>query len=574
MSHFCEGCGRAFPLPSLRRHFAHTNKPECSAYGDSFDETTVPAFSDDIEMCEGPSFEQFDFDSEPIPFSGDFLGDGNNYSVEELGQGDGWWEDDAHDDDGGDWEEREERRFSGSRKEVNEREGVEEDEEDGELDDFDDDDLNAIQEHNWEPPRTPDIADPSDNETSTPDDGSDSTSDSDSEPDAPQQPTSSQRIKIQDRLRKPPTIVPFGGQAGQPLEEGHRENADARYREQLGDNHSFWYPFASQTDWEVARWVKLRGPGSNAFNEFLKIPGVVDGLGLSFKTTQELNKIIDDHLPGRPAFKRSEAVVAEEAFEFYHRDILECVKTLWGDPDLSPYLVFRPEHHYSDDNLEKRLYHSMHTGNWWWSTQEEVEKKHPGATIIPIIISSDKTQLTVFGNKTAYPVYMSIGNIPKEIRRKSSRGAYLLLAYLPTSKLTHIRNKSARHRALANLFHTCMHHIMAPLEKAGKKGVRVVDGVGVPRCGHPILAVYVADYPEQTLVTTAKSNRCPGLCPTDPDHLGDDHTNGPFLNLADALKTLESIAEGPTVFARKCKAKGMKPIAEPFWQNLPYTNIF
>src|SRR6202041_763924 len=41
-----------------------------------------------------------------------------------------------------------------------------------------------------------------------------------------------------------------------------------------------------------------------------------------------------------------------------------------------------------------------------------------GATIIPIIISSDKTQLTLFRNKSAYPVYMTIGNIPKDICRK------------------------------------------------------------------------------------------------------------------------------------------------------------
>jgi hypothetical protein len=34
--------------------------------------------------------------------------------------------------------------------------------------------------------------------------------------------------------------------------------------------------------------------------------------------------------------------------------------------------------------------------------QEAVEKDNPGATILPIIISTDKTQLTTFGNKSAY----------------------------------------------------------------------------------------------------------------------------------------------------------------------------
>jgi hypothetical protein len=44
-----------------------------------------------------------------------------------------------------------------------------------------------------------------------------------------------------------------------------------------------------------------------------------------------------------------------------------------------------------------------------------VDKKKPGSTIIPVILSSDKTQLTAFGNKLAYPVYLTIGNIPKGI---------------------------------------------------------------------------------------------------------------------------------------------------------------
>ena len=47
--------------------------------------------------------------------------------------------------------------------------------------------------------------------------------------------------------------------------------------------------------------------------------------------------------------------------------------------------------------------------------QVELKKDHPGATIIPLVISTDKTQLTLFRNKSAYPVYLTIGNIPKEI---------------------------------------------------------------------------------------------------------------------------------------------------------------
>ncbi|KAG2129848.1 uncharacterized protein EDB93DRAFT_1256052 [Suillus bovinus] len=90
------------------------------------------------------------------------------------------------------------------------------------------------------------------------------------------------------------------------------------------------------------------------------------------------------------------------------------------------------------------LTREMHTGRWWWDTQKKLEKDKPGATIIPILLSSDKTQVTMFRNKAAYPIYMTIGNIPKEIWQQPSHNAQILVGYLPTTKLKHISNKVAR----------------------------------------------------------------------------------------------------------------------------------
>jgi len=42
-----------------------------------------------------------------------------------------------------------------------------------------------------------------------------------------------------------------------------------------------------------------------------------------------------------------------------------------------------------------------------------------GATVVPVIISTDKTQLfQLTGGKTAYPMYMTISNIEKSIQHK------------------------------------------------------------------------------------------------------------------------------------------------------------
>ncbi|THG93027.1 hypothetical protein EW026_g8086 [Hermanssonia centrifuga] len=176
-------------------------------------------------------------------------------------------------------------------------------------------------------------------------------------------------------------------------------------------------PFASRLDWEVARWAKLRGPGSTALSDLLSIDGVHKKLGLSYKNSRELNRIIDGLPVQRPQFKHEEIVVAGESYDVHFRDIIECVQALYGDPEFARHLVFLPERHYADADHTKRLYHDMHTGKWWWAVQKSIEKVTPGATIMPIIISSDKTQVTLFGNKAAYPVYVTIGNLPKDIRR-------------------------------------------------------------------------------------------------------------------------------------------------------------
>ena len=202
-----------------------------------------------------------------------------------------------------------------------------------------------------------------------------------------------------------------------------------------------------------------------------------------------------------------------------------------------------------------------------------LEQQKPGATIIPIIISTDKTQVTLFRSKSAYPVYLTIGNIPKEIRRKPSKRAQILLAYLPTTKLEHIPNKAARRRALANLFHSCMARILAPLETAAIDGMIMASGDGVKRRVHPIVASYAADYPEQTLVTCIKAGECP-ICDTPHDELGRNDTELRLRNLDQILAVLLSVDRDPARFMCRCRKARIKPIPHPFWMRHLFLNIF
>lgn len=172
----------------------------------------------------------------------------------------------------------------------------------------------------------------------------------------------------------------------------------------------------------------------------------------------------------------------------------------------------------------------------------------------------------------AYPIYLTIGNIPKDIRRKPTRQAQVLIGYIPTTKFEAMTNKAARRRALANLFHTCMRRVLAPIGSYGETGVAMMSGDGIWRRCHPIFAIFVGDYPEQALVTCTYGGRCP-KCTVPPGRLSECQSF-PSRVQSTALDTY-ILADGDVqAFHHACRNAGLKPVHHPFWENLPLTDIF
>jgi hypothetical protein len=192
--------------------------------------------------------------------------------------------------------------------------------------------------------------------------------------------------------------------------------------------------------------------------------------------------------------------------------------------------------------------------------------------VIPLLISLDKTQLTQFREKMAYPVYLTIGNIPKDIRRKPSRHAHILIGYIPTTKLAGIESKAARRRGLANLFHGCMRTLVEPIGYYGETGIPMITADGISRRCHPILAVFIGDYPEQALVTCTYNGRC-AKCEVPLGQLGEYEVFPPRIQ-STALDAY-ALADGDVrPFHLACRNAGLKPVFHPFWERLPLTNIF
>ena len=96
------------------------------------------------------------------------------------------------------------------------------------------------------------------------------------------------------------------------------------------------------------------------------------------------------------------------------------------------------------------------------------------------------------------------------------------------------------------------------------------DGVWC-RC-HPIYAVFVGDYPEQVLVTCTYGNWCP-KCLVPADELG-SNTRFPLCNYKLA-RDVYLLADGDAcAFHLACREISQKPVFHPFWEKLPFTNVF
>ncbi|KAF9040173.1 hypothetical protein BDZ89DRAFT_1100216 [Hymenopellis radicata] len=268
----------------------------------------------------------------------------------------------------------------------------------------------------------------------------------------------------------------------QPHTYGTCKTSFEELREQQQEyNQPPWCPFESIEEWNLLRWLVTSGASQAKIDEFLKLAKVSrSDLKLRFKSQKTLFTYIKG-LPQGPGWTctplevKGDVVdgngeVMKEILEVWHRDPVEVIKELVNTPNFKDHMRWSAERVFRDRDGTEREFSEMNTADWWWKIQSELPD---GATVCPVIIASDETKLTVLsGDKVAWPVYLTIGNIDKDIRRKSSSYATVLLGYLPVSKLECM---SAGRRSMEGnqLFHEAMKIIISPLVEAGTTGVEM-----------------------------------------------------------------------------------------------------
>ncbi|EJF55614.1 hypothetical protein DICSQDRAFT_73320 [Dichomitus squalens LYAD-421 SS1] len=256
-----------------------------------------------------------------------------------------------------------------------------------------------------------------------------------------------------------------------------------------------------------------------------------------------------------------------EEIKLWRRDPVECIRELLGNLVFRAFIRYAPEKLFTNHEGEERIYDEMWTADWWWDVQGLLPA---GATVAPVILSSDKTQLSRFsGDKQAWPVYLSIGNIAKSVRHQPSKRATILVGYIPVTKLECFSKGKRRSLEGYRLFHECMKAILEPLTVAGKAGVEMICADGARRRVHPILAAYVADHPEQCLISGCQENFCP-KCSVHSTALGEP-VYSVMKDQTLVWDFIQEQARGERSF--EFKELGLRLI-DPFWRHLPHCDIF
>lgn len=130
--------------------------------------------------------------------------------------------------------------------------------------------------------------------------------------------------------------------------------------------------------------------------------------------------------------------------------------------------------------------------------------------VVPIIGGSDKTTVSVAtGHQEFHPFYLSLGNIDNSLRR-AHRDAILPVAFLSIPKVSRDAEDTEEFRLFRKqLYHMSITRVLKPL----RAGMSTPEVVHCPD-GHIRRAVYqlgpyIADYPEQVVLSGIVSGWCP-----------------------------------------------------------------
>ncbi|KAH9014117.1 hypothetical protein EDB84DRAFT_1443957 [Lactarius hengduanensis] len=283
-----------------------------------------------------------------------------------------------------------------------------------------------------------------------------------------------------------------------------------------------WTPYQSRAEFELADFLyhctQISAGNINTLLDIWASTLAPYGAEPPFRNHDELYDTIDlTPLGGTPW----------ESFSVkYNEDVPDDKRASWMDaeyeacPDFKDAFDYAPFHEYDKDRNHR--FHNFMSGDWAW-IQADIIAEDPethGSTFLPIILGSDKTTVSVAtGNNQYWPVYLSIRNISNSARRSHQNGVVLLGFLLIPKAAKEYTDDPVFRKFRCQIFHSCLSQMLLALRPGMTNPI-------VTRCpdGHFRrvifgLATYIADYPEQALLSCTMQ----GWCMARPNRLDEDH---------------------------------------------------
>ncbi|QRV93720.1 hypothetical protein RhiJN_21738 [Ceratobasidium sp. AG-Ba] len=264
--------------------------------------------------------------------------------------------------------------------------------------------------------------------------------------------------------------------------------------------------------------------------------------------------------------EESQRLSRKHSSYLFKRSVLSTFRDLMANAEFKDHIQYAPRKEWTAEDRKCRVYGQMCTGDWWWDLQLSLPDKF--ATLVPLIASWDRTIVSVMsGGQVVYPLYLTLGNIDKSVRRRLSTHATVLLAYLPVDKFTQVSNDLERSRLRRELTQRALEKVFEELRVASEEGIVVLCADGRYRRAYPIVAGALLDYEEQAPMAGVKRYRCP-KCLTPGDGWDDGNIGAPRTNSA-TLEALRAWLDGEGREKADELELREKPVW-PWWANIPH----
>ncbi|QRW14314.1 hypothetical protein RhiLY_13313 [Ceratobasidium sp. AG-Ba] len=267
--------------------------------------------------------------------------------------------------------------------------------------------------------------------------------------------------------------------------------------------------------------------------------------------------------------KESQRLSRKHSSYLFKRSVIATFRDLMANPEFKNHMKYAPRREWTAEDRTCRVYGETCSGDWWWDLQEKLPDKY--AMLVPLIASYDKTIMSVIsGGQVVHPLYLTLGNIDKSIRRQLSTHATALLAYLPVDAFTQVSDDLERSRLRRDLTQRALEKVFEELLVASKEGLVVLCPDGRYRRAYPVLAGAMLDYEEQGPMAGVKRYRCPKcLTPKggwDNGNIGLPRTNADTLEALHAWLSGEGREKADRLELRE------KPVW-PWWANIPHMDF-